>query len=73
MFEWQYLRVYATIVAATIGLVAIQTVLDPPLIVGLVLVGLASLAVLFAGRHHLQVADTFPELARIPFVRRLLG
>ncbi len=73
VFEWQYLRVYATIVAATIGLVAIQTVLDPPLIVGLVLVGLASLAVLFAGRHHLQVADTFPELARIPFVRRLLG
>lgn len=73
LFEWQYLRVYGTIVAATAGLLAVQVVLDPPLIVGLGLVGLASLAVLFAGRHHLQVADTFPELAKIPFLRRILG
>ncbi len=47
--------------------------LHPPLIVGIVLVGVASLVVLLAGRHHLQLADTFPELGRIPFIRRILG
>ncbi len=73
LFEWQYARVYLTIVLTTVGLLAIEFVLDPPLIVGLVLVGLASLAVLFAGRQHLQVADTFPELGRLPLLRRILG
>ena len=73
LFEWQYLRVYGTIIALTAALAAVQLVIDPPLIVGLGLVGFATLAVLFAGRHHLQVADTFPELARLPLLRRILG
>jgi O-antigen/teichoic acid export membrane protein len=73
LFEWQYLRVYLTIVGTTAALVLIEFAIDPPLIVGLGLVGLASLTVLFAGRQHLQVADTFPELGRLPFVRRILG
>ena len=62
LFEPEYLRVYLTIIGATVGLLAVEFVLDPPLIVGLVLVGIASLVVLSAGRHHLQLADTFPEL-----------
>ncbi len=73
LFEWQYLRVYLTIVLTTVGLLAVELLADPPLIVGIVLVGLASIAVLFAGRSHLQIADTFPELARLPLVRRVLG
>ena len=73
LFEWQYLRVYLTIVGATAALAAIQIVLDPPLIVGLVLVGIASLVVLMGGRHHLQLADTFPELGRVPLIRRIIG
>lgn len=73
LFEWQYVRVYLTIVVATAAILATQVVVDPPLIVGLALVGVASLLVLLAGRHHLQLADTFPELARVPFLRRILG
>jgi O-antigen/teichoic acid export membrane protein len=73
LFEWQYLRVYLTIVLTTAGLLVVELVADPPLIVGLVLVGLASIAVMVAGRSHLQIADTFPELARLPLVRRVFG
>lgn len=73
IFEWQYVRVYLTIIGTTAGLCAIVFVLDPPLIIGLVLVGVASLVVLLGGRHHLQLADTFPELARVPFIRRIIG
>ncbi len=73
IFEWQYVRVYLLIIGATAGLLAVEFVLDPPLIIGLVLVGVASLVVLRGGRHHLQLADTFPELARVPFIRRIIG
>jgi O-antigen/teichoic acid export membrane protein len=73
LFEWQYIRVYGTIIIVTAALVVEEFVFDPPLIVGLVLVGLGSLAVLFAGRHHLQIADTFPELAKLPLLRRIIG
>ena len=73
LFEWQYIRVYGTIVIVTALLLVEEFVFDPPLIVGLVLVGLGSLAVLFAGRHHLQIADTFPELGKLPLVRRIIG
>jgi O-antigen/teichoic acid export membrane protein len=73
LFERQYARVYLTIVLTTLGMLVVEFVIDPPLIVGLVLVGLASLAVLFTGRQHLQLADTFPELARLPLLRRIIG
>jgi hypothetical protein len=32
-----------------------------------------SLAVLLASRHQLQVAATFPEVLRLPVLRRLLA
>ncbi len=63
------LRVYATIVAATAVVAATTLLADPPLIVGLVVAGVASLAVLAATRRDLLLADTFPELLRIPFAR----
>jgi O-antigen/teichoic acid export membrane protein len=72
LFEPEYLRVYLAIIGATVGLLAVEYFLDPPLIVGLVLVGIASLVVLSAGRHHLQLADTFPELDRLPLIRRII-
>ena len=73
IFEWQYVRVYLTIIGATAALLAVQLVVDPPLIVGLVMVGVASLVVLLGGRRHLQLAETFPELGRVPFIRRIIG
>ncbi len=73
MFDRRYISTYGTIVVATIALLVIQLALDPPLIVGLGMVAVSSAAVLGVGRSHLRLGETFPELARIPLVRRMLG
>ena len=39
----------------------------------LLLAGIVSAVVLLLNRHALLVADTFPEIARLPLVRRLFG
>ncbi|HEU4673215.1 MAG TPA: flippase [Candidatus Limnocylindrales bacterium] len=65
--------VYAIVGAATVVLLAIELVVHPGLFVGLVLAGIVSAVVLLLNRHALLVADTFPEIARLPLVRRLFG
>jgi O-antigen/teichoic acid export membrane protein len=72
VFDWQYLRVYVVIAVAAGALAAVQLLLGPPLYVGVGLAAIASLIVLFVNRHLLDMAETFPELARIPGLRRLL-
>lgn len=73
LFRRDFLRVYGVIAAAAVGLFAIQTVFSPPLLVGVVLAGLASLAVVAVSRPLLQVAEVFPELLRFPLLRILVG
>lgn len=73
MFDRRYLTVYATIVLATVALLFVQVVVDPPLLVGLGMVALSSFVVLTVGRSHLRLAETFPELAKVPLVRRFMG
>jgi O-antigen/teichoic acid export membrane protein len=72
-FDRSQFRVYGSIVAATavIGLVAL--LLNPPMAVQLVLAVIASVVVIRVSRSELRVADTFPELTRLPFLRRLLS
>ena len=48
-------------------------VLHPHLILSLVLAATASLVVLLLTRRALDVAETFPEVLRLPFARRILG
>ena len=73
MFAWRYLRVYVIIIVAALAVAAIQMTAKPPLIVDLALVGLSSFVVVVANRHLLKVHETFPEVLRLPFMRRLLG
>jgi len=73
MFDRRYLTVYATIVAATLVLLFVQLVVDPPFLVGLGMVAISSFVVLTVGRSHLRLAETFPELAKVPLVRRFIG
>lgn len=73
IFEWVHLRVYLSIATTSLGLVFVSKVIDPPAIVQLVLAGVASLLVLGLNRHALQMAETFPELRRLPFARFLFG
>lgn len=73
LFAKQYLRVYVVVAVAAGLLGLVQVVVHPPLWVGLPLAALASLVVVLANRRLLQVHETFPELLKLPLMRRLLG
>ncbi len=66
-------RVYGSIAIATIVVSVIALVAAPPLILGLIVAAVASAAVLSVNRDALRLAETFPELLRIPFARYLIG
>lgn len=73
LFEWHYFRVYLIIILSALGLLAVQTLTSVPVYVSIALAGLASFLVVRLNRHMLNVADTFPELLRIPLMKRILG
>lgn len=73
LFEWRYLRVYASIILATVGLSVLQSWASLPIYIGVPLVGLISLAVLIFNREVLNIEQTFPELLRIQIVRLLFA
>lgn len=71
--DQRYIRPYVSIAIGAALAVVIERVFHPPLIVGVVLVGLISLAVLGLNRHSLRVIETYPELGRFPLVRWIFG
>jgi hypothetical protein len=71
-FDRRYLLPYATIVGVTGGLVALAALTHPPLVVCGVLVAAASALVLHVSRDAMHLADTFPELQRLPVLRRMI-
>ena len=73
LFDREYVRVYLVLIAATVSLLALQMLFDPPVWIGVLAVGLSSLAVLRLNRSVLNVEHMFPELLRIPGLRWLLG
>jgi len=73
VFDRAHARVYGAIVAATVVIGLPALLLHPPLVAQVVLAGLASLAVVRVSRSELRVSETFPEITRLPFVRRLLS
>ncbi len=73
VFAWQYLQVYVLVALAAGALALVQLIVRPHVVVGLALAALASLVVVLANRRLLRVVETFPEIARLPFMRRLLG
>lgn len=72
-FVWRYVRVYVSIIAATVAVLAVQVLLRPATPVVLLLAAAASIAVFVVNRRLLDVTDTFPELKRVPLLRRLVG
>ncbi len=73
LFQWRYLRVYASIVLATLGLAALQRWLVLPIYVGVILAGLISLGVLLMNRAVLNLEHTFPELLRFRLIQFLFA
>lgn len=63
--------VYAVVVATTAVAFAARLLLDPPVLVSIVLTAAAVAVVLSFARSRLELAETFPELTRVPFIRRL--
>ncbi len=70
-FEQRFVMVYVWIIA-TVGLVlGVQLLMTPPFPLVLALAAAAFLTVVAFNRDALNLADSFPELARIPLVRHL--
>jgi hypothetical protein len=72
LFDWRYLRVYASIILGTLGLAVLQSWLSLPIYLGVLLAGVISLVVLFLNRAVLKIEQTFPELLRFRPVRLIL-
>jgi len=70
-FDGRYGRLYLTIGAATVALLLLD-LSDAAVVVRVAVVALVVAVVLFVGRRILLVGDLFPELQRIPLVRRLV-
>jgi O-antigen/teichoic acid export membrane protein len=72
LFPRDGLKVYTAIAIGAGGLLAVQTLLSPPLWTGVALGASVSLVVLWISRPVLHAADVFPELRRFRFLRALL-
>jgi O-antigen/teichoic acid export membrane protein len=68
----QALRVYASVVAALAAMATVRLLTDAiaPTAAAIVI---AAPAVAWLNRRYLEIGETFPELAKVPVLRRLLG
>lgn len=73
LFEWRYLRVYVIIALGAGALLLTQWLLAPSVYVSVGLAGLVSVMVVRLNRHLLDIEGNFPELLRLPLVKRVLG
>lgn len=71
LFDWKYLRTYVSIIIASGGLLVLEILVNPPVIIGLPLAALVSLIVLLVNRSVLDVANTFPELMQLPLMKHV--
>lgn len=68
----RYLGCYALITAGAALLLAFELLLSPGIAAAVAGAALVSLGVLVGTRHTLRLAETFPELLRIPVLHRLV-
>ena len=64
---------YSIIVVAGAALWALELLDSPGIVLSAVVAAVVSAAVLAGSRRALQLSETFPELARIPVLGRLVG
>ena len=72
-FDASYLPIYMSVLAGGLGLLGFQLITAAGLSLSLPLAGCISLAVFVVGKNKLNIAGTFPELHRLPFMRVLLN
>jgi O-antigen/teichoic acid export membrane protein len=72
LFDTRYAGFYLTLAACAAGLMLANWLLPVSPIVMLVLTGVASGSLLLLSRRVLKIAQIFPEIRRVPFLRALL-
>lgn len=72
IFDWNYLRFYLIIAGAAAALFLTTLFFSESIYVALPLVALTSFIVLKMCKDKLKVEETFPELLKIPFMKKLL-
>jgi O-antigen/teichoic acid export membrane protein len=72
LFDPAALRLYGLSILIAATVTAVQLLLSPPLLVGLVVAGVGSLVLLAHARPLLRVATAFPELLRFRVLRYLI-
>ncbi|MGH8883905.1 MAG: oligosaccharide flippase family protein [Egibacteraceae bacterium] len=73
ILDRRYLRVYLVIAANAAALYVVQAFVRPSIVVTVALATVSSFLVLRLARSQLNVGEIFPELLRVPYVRKLLG
>jgi O-antigen/teichoic acid export membrane protein len=71
-FDLRYMGVYASVIVGWAALELLEWAVAPPLLAAYVVAAAISLAALRLNRRPLAIADTFPELVRVPLLGRLL-
>jgi O-antigen/teichoic acid export membrane protein len=72
LFAWRYQRVYTAVAVGSFALWLLNAATHPPLPLAVVFTGVIALGILLLNRGLLRIDDTFPELRRIPLIRRVL-
>jgi len=69
VFDRQYAPFYLTLLAGAVGLLLVGFFTTPNIFVAAASAGLVSLVVLALSKKKLRVAETFPEIVRLPLLR----
>jgi O-antigen/teichoic acid export membrane protein len=72
VFERKYVYFYGVIASAAVALFLVDRITRCNIYVAVALVGMATLAVLLLLKKELNISDTFPEIRKVPFVRKFL-
>jgi hypothetical protein len=72
IFDRQYLRFYLIITGCAAGLFVITLIFAENIYVAVPLVALASLLIIRLCRDKLNVEETFPEILKLPLMKKLL-
>ena len=69
IFDRHYLPFYLLLAGSALGLFGLQRFVASSISVSLLLAGFVSLFVFMVSKKHLHVAETFPELLKLPVIR----
>lgn len=73
VFDWGYLRGYVVILLSAAGVWALARLADVPFYWNPIAAAVGTWLVFRCNRHLLDLEQTFPEVRRVPLLRRLVG